>query len=632
LEFHGVKSELAVPLRFSNRVIGVLDINSNKKDWFDDRKANLVQTLADQVGALYQNARIVESLYGLIAPFDLFASPEEIYDRVIRFIEHWLRTETVTVWEKQTSTDSPTFKLVASSQILQRRFQEANISTLPQDSLVGEVFRGHVVEANKKTLNGLFATKIAKENNLASMTGIPIIVGDECRGAIAVFSRRDTKLLREEITILRILASKAALALTNATLLQSFQKVASVSPGEDISTVLEGITSTARTLLRADPVILFRYEPYTSSFDEQPIVVGTLRYPKNRVVTSENHMANMILRQSESVYLRNEQDYLAFSRATARSWQSDRFADDFWHREEIRSLAAIKLEHAGETLGVMFINYREPKAFSEAEMRLIDLFASQTASIIYDSRLWEQNSRFWETRRADSLSLSVNELTSGLAHDAGALLALISMQFAKVDIYLRKEGESLERRKVEPILEAMRSPLNELNEDFQRLKDFGRLDVFHERACRVEELIDQALAMLAPKLERQRIVVKKRLRMTPQIQCDKNQIQHLLLNLLINALDAMGTKGTLSIETDLDNRGFVCVKVSDTGKGIPASLRGKIFEPRFSTKKQSGGSGMGLPVSRYIAAAHGGHIEFTTTVNKGTTFLLFLPVESTKHV
>jgi signal transduction histidine kinase len=202
------------------------------------------------------------------------------------------------------------------------------------------------------------------------------------------------------------------------------------------------------------------------------------------------------------------------------------------------------------------------------------------------------------------------------------------MHYAGLDIYLsRNKGKALERRRVEKFIHDLRSPLDELTENFQRLKDYRGLTKFHEERCRLDELIKQALAMLRPMFERQRVAVKECYSSTPLIVCDKSQIQHLFINLFLNALDAIGTRGTLSVKTDLHGKGdFVVIEVRDTGRGIPRELHSHIFEPFFSTKSRTAGSGMGLSVSRYIVTEHSGSIEFVSTPGKGTTFFIFLPI------
>lgn len=639
-EVEGVQSELAVPLRVEGRVIGVLDINSNKKEWFDERKARLVETVADQGTALYHNARVVEPLYKLKSPFNPFASPREVYARVVDIIEDFLHTKTVSVWEKQVVNSQPgdnQFKLnlVAASDELRERYVAAGITELPPDCFTGKtVTTGKSVEVDLQQIRTEFITRdFAEANQLRSMTAVPISVGNEVYGAIDVFSRRDTKLFGEELAILEILAGKAAIALQSATLIQSFNKVASIAPGDDIKSVLESITKSALVRLHAEPVILFRYDAETDQLDPEAIVAGDFYYPEVRMVTTKNEMAKMILKLKESRYLKNEVDYLEFEAEVNRNWHSNRFPTDFWHREKIKSLAALKLEHGGELVGMMFINFREQKDFPEHDKRLMEVFAAQAASVIYNAKTWERNNRYWEMQRADSLSLSVSEIVSSLAHNSGNLLYSINQRYGRLQQFLTKSaGSAVPKSKVKELADRLEEPLDELVQDFNRLKDYRRFDKLNIQPCDVNELIHQSLHMLRVKFDNRRITVdtKKLANDLPLVLCDRNQIGHVLLNLFLNAVDAMGNKGKLSVATKaLTDRtpAGVQIRISDTGSGIEPENKNKIFRPNFTTKVMKEGSGLGLPISKYIVEKHGGEIDLASTVGKGTTFFIHLPLE-----
>ena len=95
-------------------------------------------------------------------------------------------------------------------------------------------------------------------------------------------------------------------------------------------------------------------------------------------------------------------------------------------------------------------------------------------------------------------------------------------------------------------------------------------------------------------------------------------------NLIVNACQAMGFNGTLSISAREENEKVV-VLVSDTGCGIPPQIGDKIFAPFYSTKKIGEGSGLGLNIVKKIIDKHGGHISYTSVINEGTTFKIEIP-------
>jgi signal transduction histidine kinase len=106
---------------------------------------------------------------------------------------------------------------------------------------------------------------------------------------------------------------------------------------------------------------------------------------------------------------------------------------------------------------------------------------------------------------------------------------------------------------------------------------------------------------------------------------DRHMIEQVLMNLILNAVQAMKDGGRLSIRTFVEE-GVCMIEVRDTGAGIPASILPKIFDPFFSTKGEGEGTGLGLSVSLGIVERHGGRILVDSEVAKGTVFTLCLPV------
>jgi two-component system, NtrC family, nitrogen regulation sensor histidine kinase NtrY len=110
-----------------------------------------------------------------------------------------------------------------------------------------------------------------------------------------------------------------------------------------------------------------------------------------------------------------------------------------------------------------------------------------------------------------------------------------------------------------------------------------------------------------------------------KVNIDGEQMKRALINLVENAIEAMGGQGRVDISTSLDGRHHrVCLEVRDTGAGIPPQVRDKLFLPYFTTKK--GGSGLGLAIVNRIVADHGGHISVRDNTPRGSIFAIELPV------
>jgi two-component system nitrogen regulation sensor histidine kinase NtrY len=110
----------------------------------------------------------------------------------------------------------------------------------------------------------------------------------------------------------------------------------------------------------------------------------------------------------------------------------------------------------------------------------------------------------------------------------------------------------------------------------------------------------------------------------PRVAIDPEQIRRVVINLVDNAVEAMGQRGTIDVETQyLPDQKVVRVVIADDGPGIPAAEREKLFLPHYSTKQR--GSGLGLAIVRRIVAEHGGRIDVTDNVPRGTRFAVELP-------
>jgi signal transduction histidine kinase len=125
----------------------------------------------------------------------------------------------------------------------------------------------------------------------------------------------------------------------------------------------------------------------------------------------------------------------------------------------------------------------------------------------------------------------------------------------------------------------------------------------------------------------------------PDVEADPNQLNQLLLNLCLNARDAVGDAGTVRLSTALvagnelrqrfaeaEDRNYVCIAIADTGPGMDENVRQHIFEPFFTTKEESKGTGLGLAIVHGIVTTHHGFVDVDTQPGQGTTFYVYLPV------
>jgi PAS domain S-box-containing protein len=182
--------------------------------------------------------------------------------------------------------------------------------------------------------------------------------------------------------------------------------------------------------------------------------------------------------------------------------------------------------------------------------------------------------------------------------------------------------------KLEQYLDVAKGEINRLDYIITQFLQAIRPAPPQLKPASVNEAVQKTLALLQPELDNRGIHVKSRLaRQLPLTPIDLTQIEQVLLNLIKNAMQAMTTGGTLTLQTGEGSDG-VWVSVSDTGGGIPQEQLNRIFEPFYTTKKK--GTGLGLMIVQRIVRAHGGRIELESHVEMGTSFKIWLPLHERK--
>lgn len=248
---------------------------------------------------------------------------------------------------------------------------------------------------------------------------------------------------------------------------------------------------------------------------------------------------------------------------------------------------------------------------------------------------------------------SLGQLVAGVAHEINNPLSYVSNNLAVLDrdvreiagvmeLYRRRFGpettaairEAEERidldytlGNLDRLLKSSRQGLLRVREIVANLHDFSRLDEAQRKRVAPSEVVQATVEMVRYHVRQKNVELLVQLGPMPTIWCNPGQLNQVVLNILMNSIQAVPEGSTIRIEGDAmpDDQG-VRLSIADDGPGIPEAIRGKIYDPFYTTKPQGVGTGLGLWISYNIVHDHGGRIDLETEVGQGTRFTIVLPL------
>lgn len=247
--------------------------------------------------------------------------------------------------------------------------------------------------------------------------------------------------------------------------------------------------------------------------------------------------------------------------------------------------------------------------------------------------LVEARTQLAHARRLEALG----QLSGGVAHDFNNMLSAI-MGATEMIANAHPRGQHL---RVDTGVDILREASSRAADLTRKLLAFGRQERMDPRVLELNALVQNVLSLMRPNLG-SRIELEVSLSKSPLwVRGDSSALEHALLNLLINARDAMPEGGTLQVETgervldeawcssvpfDIKPGASAVITVRDTGVGIPESERERIFEPFYTTKPEGKGTGLGLSAVHGTVVTHGGALDVESAAGEGSAFRMYLPL------
>jgi len=289
------------------------------------------------------------------------------------------------------------------------------------------------------------------------------------------------------------------------------------------------------------------------------------------------------------------------------------------------SLLAVPLICKARTIGVIEAVNRTGRSFDEHDLDLLSTLADSAAIAIENARLYEAEREQRKLVEQSQVQLMQSEKLAATGHLAASLAHEINnpLQAIHNSLHLMLTFP-LEPDEQREYLKMANEEVRRLIDMVTRILEFARRPQREMKPTSVNEVIEKVLALANKYLQHRHVTLRRDLAADlPAALAAPDELGQVFLNLVLNAVDAMPDGGTLHVSSRLTDDGRLAMSFSDTGHGILPEYCDHIFEPFFSTKKE--GTGLGLSVSYGAIKRHGGEITFQSTVERGTTFTVWLP-------
>ena len=324
-----------------------------------------------------------------------------------------------------------------------------------------------------------------------------------------------------------------------------------------------------------------------------------------------------------------------------------RHRDGDWRWVEARSRTL--LGHAPDdepaTLGTL-------NDITERKAQAALLEANLAAQQLLNKKLEEAHNQLLQSEKM----ASIGQLSAGIAHELNNPIGFVSSNLGSLENYLhdlmkiiqafqaaaatggeqvpalaaaasvaREHDLEFLEEDIFELLRESRDGLNRLRKIVQDLKTFSRTGEQDWQEADLQQGLDSTLNIVWNELK-YHCTVKKEYAPIPPVSCVISQLNQVFMNLLVNAGQAIETRGEIIIRTFSPDAAHVCVEIEDNGKGIPPEHLNRIFEPFFTTKPVGKGTGLGLSVSYGIIERHRGRIDVSSEPGRGSCFRITLPI------
>ncbi len=426
------------------------------------------------------------------------------------------------------------------------------------------------------------------------------------------------ELLARIDAVMRIRRSEQALRRRNQELGALIEINRVVTSSLDLDEVLEATMEGIRAIMRVEAGSLVLLDEETGELTYRK----TLSFAPDRIegqpVRPDRGLVGHVIASGEAKLVNDVERDPHFSGELGEAMEG----------LEPDAILCVPLTIHDSTIGAIELINKLDGAFDEQDLDLLTAMAASVAVAVENADLYAELADFAEELERSQAKLvqaekmaAIGRLAASLAHEVNNPLQAIHNS-----LHLSLH-EGLEQQRRGQYLEMAQGEVERLIEIVQRMLDFYRPSRGGVECADLNQVVDNVLALAHKRFQHGDIRVHAQLATDlPRIPIVPDQISQVLLNLVINAVEALPEGGDLWLRTELSDRGDeVLLSVRDSGVGMPSEQVSNLFEPFYTTKPE--GTGLGLAISYGIVERHGGIIEVSSQRGRGTEFVVRLPVQ-----
>ena len=646
--FHvGLRTSLATPLISEGEVIGVLHLQSTRPGAYSERDLRLVSRVADQIAGAVSNELLRTGLEreagqrSVLAEIGRIISSsldiDEVYERFADETRRLIPFDRCSM--SVAESEAGTFTNVHQKGVAVAGGERGHILSLA-GTVTQEVIRtrsGRITLAeNRDQVLATFPSLLpAFEAGLRSSLAVPLISGNEVIGVLHFQSIEPNAYTSSELTLAQRVADQIAGAIASSQLHLRLEREAKerevlaeigrvIGSSLDITEVYERFVEQVRKLVSFDRITINLIDDEADEF--------RIAYTAGLHMTGAETGATMPLEGSPTARIvASQSGELLDLEELVKSGGGPPVIAMF--KAGIRAVIRVPLVSRGGAIGTLGIGSTESDAYTEIDLGFARRVADQIAGAMANSHLLAERERLQEQLIQSQKMEAVGRLAGGVAHDFNNMLTAILGY-----THLEMTEPSLGNRSNTNLQEIQKAAGRAANLTRQLLA-FAQRQRLEPEVVNLNDLVADIEGMLRSLISDQ---IELATLLAPDlglVTVDPSQIDQMIVNLVLNARDAIPNGGKITLETanvtvgskhselnpDAGSEELIMLTVSDTGIGMERETMQHVFEPFFTTKGVGEGTGLGLSICHGIASQSGGHFTVDSTPGHGTVFSVYLP-------